>query len=121
MQLCKPHNLEKKEQGEVEMEKTVGAYEARRKFGQLLEEAFYNKDAFIVERAGRPMAAIVSIDEYHQWRELAKGQIFQMLEEVWSRNRTQTEPITPEEIQDEVDQALETLRQQLLVDKQQET
>lgn len=54
------------------MEKQIGAFEARRKFGQLLEEAFYNKDSFIVNRAGRPMAVIVSYDEYQQWRTLAK-------------------------------------------------
>ena len=53
------------------MEKHIGAFEARRKFGQLLEEAFYNKDAFIIQRAGRPMAVIVSYDEYQQWRALA--------------------------------------------------
>ena len=55
------------------MEKHIGAFEARRKFGQLLEEAFYHKASFIVQRAGRPMAVIVSYDEYQQWRALAQG------------------------------------------------
>ena len=45
------------------MEKQIGAFEARRKFGQLLEEAFYNKDSFIVQRAGRPMAAVVPLSQ----------------------------------------------------------
>ena len=36
--------------------KPVGAFEARRTFGRLIEEAYYQKDAFIIERSGRPMA-----------------------------------------------------------------
>jgi prevent-host-death family protein len=101
------------------MEKTIGAYDARRKFGQLLEEAFYNKDAFIVERAGRPMAAIVSIDEYQKWRRMAKEQVFQMLEEVWQRNRAGGVPVPPEEIEADVARALDALREQLLAEQKQ--
>ena len=67
------------------MEKTISAYDARRRFGQLLEEAFYQKDHFVVERSGRPMAAIVPIDEYHKWQQLGKEQVFAMLETVWAR------------------------------------
>ncbi len=90
------------------MEKQIGAFEARRKFGQLLEEAFYNKDSFIVKRAGRPMAVIVSYDEYQQWRALAKEQVFRMLDDVWQRNQT----VPAEELEVEVDEAMTTLRQQ---------
>jgi prevent-host-death family protein len=92
------------------MEKTVGAYEARRQFGRLIEEAFYQKDSFVVERSGRPMAAIVPIDTYQRWRRVAKERVFLMLEEVWQRNEG-----TPDEVlENEVEQALETLRQDRL-------
>ena len=64
------------------MEKTVGAYEAPRRFGQLIEEAFYRHDRFIVERGGRPMAASVSIDAYHAWQRLAKERVFQTIEPI---------------------------------------
>lgn len=50
------------------MEKKISAMTARQKFGQMLEEAFYCGDTFIVERAGKPMAAVISIDQYHQWQ-----------------------------------------------------
>ena len=89
------------------MEKQIGAFEARRKFGQLLEEAFYNKDSFIVQRAGRPMAVIVSYEDYQQWRALAKEQVFRMLEGVWQRNQN----VPTEELETEVEQAITTLHE----------
>ena len=88
------------------MEKHIGAFEARRKFGQLLEEAFYNKDAFIVQRAGRPMAVIVSYDEYQQWRALAKAQVVRMIDEVWQR----TQDVPAEELEADVETVMTTLR-----------
>jgi len=44
------------------MEKVINAVAARRRLGQLLEEAFYRGDVFIIERAGRPMAAVIPIE-----------------------------------------------------------
>lgn len=68
------------------MEKTIGAFEARRSLGKLIEEAFYNKDSFIIERSGRPMAVLVSIEDYQRWQRLAKDQVFAMIEAVQKRN-----------------------------------
>lgn len=88
------------------MERAIGAYEARRRLGQLIEEAFYKRDHFIIERSGRPMAALVPIDDYHKWQRLAKDQIFRMLEEVWERNAE----VSTEELQKDVTEAIRTLR-----------
>lgn len=90
------------------MEKTIGAYEARRQFGRLIEEAFYQKDSFVVERSGRPMAAIVPIDAYERWKRLARERVFLMLEEVWRRN----ENVPEAELEEEIANALEALRQE---------
>ena len=89
------------------MEKTIAAYEARRKFGQLIEEAYYRKDSFVVERSGRPMAVIVPIDTYERWKRLAKERVFAMLEEVWQR----TGDVPEQVLEQEIAQALQTLRQ----------
>lgn len=88
--------------------KNIGAFEARRKFGQVIEEGFYQKDAFIVERSGRPMAVIVSIDEYRKWRALAKSQLVRLVDEVWQR----TQQAPAEALEAEVDEALALLRQE---------
>ena len=89
------------------MEKTIAAFEARRKFGQLIEEAFYRKDSFVIERSGRPMAVIVPIDAYERWKRLAKERVFVMLEEVWQRNQDAPDQV----LEQEIAQALNTLRQ----------
>ena len=39
--------------------KTLNALKARQNFGQMLEEVYYKGDQFIIERAGKPMAAVV--------------------------------------------------------------
>jgi prevent-host-death family protein len=104
MQLQQPHSSSARQ--EWGMEKNIGAFEARRKFGQLIEEAFYNKDAFIVQRSGRPMAVIISFDEYQKWRALVKERLFQMVDEVWQR----TQPTPGAELEAEVEEAVATLR-----------
>ncbi|MBI2863698.1 MAG: type II toxin-antitoxin system Phd/YefM family antitoxin [Chloroflexi bacterium] len=90
------------------MEKSIGAYEARRKLGQLIEEAFYRHDRFIIERSGRAMAVIVPIDEYHRWKQLTKDGLFGMLEETWQRN----EGVPPESLDKDVEKAMATLRRE---------
>lgn len=46
------------------MTKVIPAFKARQNFGQLLEEARYRGSRFIVERAGKPMAVVVGIEEW---------------------------------------------------------
>jgi prevent-host-death family protein len=91
------------------VERTISDSEARQKFGQLLEEAFYQKDHFVVERSGRPMAVIVPIDDYHKWQRLSKERVFALLEDVWER----TSSVSEQELAEDIEQALVMLRQEL--------
>jgi len=43
--------------------KRINAGKARVNFGQLLDEVFYKGDQFIIERDGRPMAAVVPLSQ----------------------------------------------------------
>lgn len=90
------------------MEKTIGAYEARRRFGQLIEEAFYKHDHFVIERSGRAMAVIVPVDEYQKWKRLAKERVFGVMEEVWDRNKD----VPSTELEKDVQEAIETLKRE---------
>ena len=47
--------------------KIINAMEARRNFGQNLEQVYYNGDQFIIERAGKPMAALVPLSLLKEW------------------------------------------------------
>ena len=48
--------------------KTINALKARQNFGQMIEEVFYRDEQFIIERAGRPMAAIVPVWQLEEWQ-----------------------------------------------------
>jgi len=46
------------------MEKTVGAFEARRQFGQILKQVSGKGESYVVEYHGEPVAAVVPIEDY---------------------------------------------------------
>lgn len=50
------------------VDKKVGAFEARRQFGQILKEVEIKGGRFVVERHGEPVAAVVPIEIYEQWK-----------------------------------------------------
>jgi len=68
------------------MEKTINAVAARQRLGQLLEETYYRGSAFIIERAGRPMAAVVPVEQYRQWQQ-RRADFFAMIDQVQQRTR----------------------------------
>jgi antitoxin (DNA-binding transcriptional repressor) of toxin-antitoxin stability system len=51
------------------MEKTVSAFEVRRGFGQMVQDILTRGDKFVVERHGTPVAAMVPIEVYEQWKQ----------------------------------------------------
>jgi prevent-host-death family protein len=50
------------------LDKKVPAFAARRQFGQLLHEVEVKGDRYVVERHGEPVAALVPIEVYKQWK-----------------------------------------------------
>ncbi len=47
--------------------KTVGAFEARKKFGDILETVGYRGEHIVVEKNGRPLVAIVPLKVLALW------------------------------------------------------
>lgn len=104
----------KTQQTAPQMEKTIAAFEARRKFGQLIEEAYYRRDSFIVERSGRPMVALIPIDDYLRWKRYAKDKLFEIIDQNYEKNKN-----TPNEVlEQDVSLALNMLRKENLVAKE---
>ena len=87
------------------MEKTVNALKARQNLGAILEEVYYKGDQYIVERAGKPMAAVVPMSQYLQWKK-QRERFFAAIDEVRERNAG----ATPEEIEAEVAEAVREVR-----------
>lgn len=46
----------------------MGAFEARRQFGRILQEVVADRDKYVIERHGQPVAAVVPIEVYEQWK-----------------------------------------------------
>src|SRR5712692_8577281 len=85
--------------------KTLNALKARQNFGQLIEEVYYKGDQFIIERAGKPFAAVVPL--WHlESRKRHKERLFGMVEKVWRKNRN----VAPETIEREVEEAVRAVR-----------
>lgn len=61
------------------MEKKVAAFSARRNFGSLIEDVSVNGDKVIVERHGKPVAVVVPVELYEQWK-AAREHFFEMVE-----------------------------------------
>jgi prevent-host-death family protein len=50
------------------MERTIAAFDARRQFGKVLNEVVAKGDTYVVARHGEPVAAVVPIAVYEQWK-----------------------------------------------------
>lgn len=83
------------------MEKTVNAIKARQNLGQILEEVYYKGDHYIVERAGKPMAAVVPVSQYLQWKE-RRDRFFAMIEEAQQRNKDTPPDVIEREVADAI-------------------
>lgn len=86
------------------MTKTTTAIKARRNLGQLLEEAFYKGDEFIIERAGKPMAALIPVQEFENWQRQREAD-FVLFDEIRTKAKAK-----PEEVEKEVSQSISEIR-----------
>jgi prevent-host-death family protein len=87
------------------MVKRVNALKTRKNLGQLLEEVYYRGDQYIIERAGRPMAAIVPVWQLEEWQK-RRERFFGMVDELWKKNqRTKLAAI-----ESEVEEAVKAVR-----------
>ena len=87
------------------MVKKVNALKARQHLGQLLEEVYYRGDQYIIERAGKPMAAIVPI-AYLEERQKHRERLWASIEAVWAR----TKDVPPDILEQEIAEALQNVR-----------
>lgn len=87
------------------MIKRVNALKARQNLGQLLEQVYYKGDQYIIERAGRPLAAVVPLWQLEARKE-RRERVFGMIEQVWRK----TSKVRPEVIEGEVEAAIRAVR-----------
>lgn len=87
------------------MTKTTTAIKARKNLGQLLEGAYYRGDEFVIERAGKPMAVLIPIQEFRRWQEQREAD-FALFDEV----RAKAKKTKPEKVEQDVAEAITKVR-----------
>ena len=63
------------------MEITLGVTKARKIFSQLVEKVQYQGDAFMIQRHGKPAAALVPVQVYEDWKK-EREKLFQGIREM---------------------------------------
>jgi prevent-host-death family protein len=76
------------------MKKKISAMKVRQNLGQIMNEASLRGDDFIIERAGKPVAVLVSMDKY-QIMERDRGKARNVLENI----RKKMEMVSPEKVE----------------------
>jgi prevent-host-death family protein len=89
----------------MDVVKKVNALKARQNLGQLLEEVYYRGDQYIIERAGKPMAAVVPVWFIDAWQQ-RREQFFAMIDAVHARNVD----VPPDVIEHDVAEAVQHVR-----------
>ena len=89
------------------MLKKVNALKARQNLGQLLEEVYYQGDHYIIERAGKPMAAVVPVWFVEAWQK-RREEFFAMVDAAREANKE----VPIEVIEQEVAEAVQQVRRE---------
>ncbi len=87
------------------MVRKVSAMAVRDRLGQILEEVYYQGDAVIIERAGRPMAVLVPLPEYERLR-ARRTERFR----VYERIKARTKRIPPEKLERAIEEGVRAAR-----------
>ena len=87
------------------MTRRISSREARNKFADLMGNVHYGGEEVIVERSGRPMAAVIPVDTYERLVEERRARF-----EVLDRIRSRLPDVSPKEIERDVAQAVKKVR-----------
>ena len=83
------------------MLKKISALKARQNLGQIMNEVTLLGDDFIIERAGKPMVAVVSVDKYQilqRDRELLRQATDSIRNKMKNENTQKTESLITEAV-----------------------
>lgn len=76
------------------MVRRINDQQAKKRLGRLLETVYAKDDQYVIERGGRPVAAVVPVWHLEEWR-ARRARFFGMVADAQRRNR-RTKPATTE-------------------------
>ena len=88
------------------MVRRTSALKARQNLGRIMDEVALGGDDYIIERAGRPLVAIVAIEKYQRIKDSRRAAL-QYLGEVWKKMKKEE----PAEIEKTIAEAIKKNRQ----------
>jgi prevent-host-death family protein len=88
--------------------KRMSVKEARENFSDVLGLVYYGKESVIVERKGKPMAVLISPEQYERYERQVMERFGQVLNELHTVNAN----TDPDEIQHDIDEAVEEVRRE---------
>jgi len=78
----------------------------RDRLGDLLDQARYRGDEFIIQRRGRPLAALIPYEEYERVQR-QRREAFKVFEEIWAANAG----VDDRQVARDVERAVRAVRQ----------
>ena len=89
----------------MKMLKKISAMKARQNLGQIMNEVSLKGDDYIIERAGKPLVAVVSIEKF-QTLQRDRDEAMSALEKIWEKMKDES----PKTIAETINEAIETIR-----------
>ena len=86
------------------MLKRISAQEARKRFGELMDEVRLKGDRYIVERGNRPMVAVIPVEEYATW-EKVRERLYKKVSQIRERTRVVDSEVLDKEIEEAIEAA----------------
>jgi prevent-host-death family protein len=90
---------------EMHMLKKISAMKARQNLGQLLNEVSIRGDAYVIERAGKPLAALVDMESFQQLQ-VEQNSAGQAVRNIWKKMKE----ADATEVQEAIDEASQVAR-----------
>lgn len=87
------------------MLKKISAMKARQNLGQIMNEVAIRGDDYIIERAGKPLVAIIDMDKYQRLQEV-RQEALQAVRSIWSK----MEGADAEEVEEIIGEAIQAAR-----------
>ncbi|HET6947290.1 MAG TPA: type II toxin-antitoxin system Phd/YefM family antitoxin [bacterium] len=85
--------------------KVLDTNAVRDRLGEILDEAHYQGNEFVIQRRGKPLAVIIPYARYEQMEQRREA-AFRVFHEIWEANKD----VDPNEVAEVVEQEVEKMR-----------
>jgi prevent-host-death family protein len=89
----------------MDMQKKISAMKARQNLGQIMNEVSIRGDDYIIERAGKPLVAIIDMEKYQRLEE-ERQEALHAVRSIWSK----MEGADPREVEEIIEEAMRATR-----------